>query len=155
MNVTDTHIMIHDAHCHFFSTRFFEALARDKTNLEPEAPANSIPALLGWEPPGTPTELVNLHISAIVESTKPAVAEIPSGSGDGSTALKMNRKVYFKETEGEVDCSVCDREKLGAGDEFIGPAIIEEWNSTTVVHPGQHLGVDAYGNLIISLESVS
>ena len=27
--------MIHDAHCHFFSTRFFEALARDKSNLAP------------------------------------------------------------------------------------------------------------------------
>ena len=38
---------------------------------------------------------------------------------------------------------------------FTGPAIIEEWNSTTIVHPGQHLEVDAYGNLTISQESVS
>jgi len=105
--------------------------------------------------PGTPTELVNLRLSAIVESKKPDMLEILSGSGDGRTALKMNRKVYFKETDGEVDCLIYDREKLGAGDKFAGPAIIEEWNSTTIVHPGQHLEVDTYGNLTISQESVS
>ena len=55
----------------------------------------------------------------------------------------------------KVDCPVYDRERLGAADEFAGPAIIEEWNATTIVHPGQHLEVDAYGNLIITQESAS
>ncbi len=82
MNVTDTHIMIHDAHCHFFSTRFFEALARDKTNLEPEAPANSIPALLGWEPPGTPTELADRWVAELDKHEVTRVALMASVPGD-------------------------------------------------------------------------
>lgn len=100
--------------------------------------------------PGTPTELVNLRLTASVESKKPLMLEIESGSGDGSSALKATRKVYFKNADGEVDCPIYDRGKLGAGDRFEGPAVIEEWNSTIVVNPGQQLHVDAYGNLMIS-----
>ncbi|MFV2044418.1 MAG: hydantoinase/oxoprolinase family protein [Anaerolineales bacterium] len=100
--------------------------------------------------PGTPTELVNLRLTASVESRKPLMLEIESGSGNGSSALKATRKVYFKNADGEVDCPIYDRGKLGAGDRFEGPAVIEEWNSTVVVNPGQQLHVDAYGNLMIS-----
>ena len=105
--------------------------------------------------PGTPTELVNMHLSAVVESSKPAVSKISSGSGDGSAALQASRPVYFRDAGGEVDCPVYERDKLGAGDGFPGPAIIEEWNTTAIVHPGQRLLVDAYGNLIITQESAS
>ena len=34
---------------------------------------------------------------------------------------------------------------------FEGPAIIETKGSTVVVHPGNELNVDDYGNLIISI----
>lgn len=102
--------------------------------------------------PGTPTELVNLRLSAIVESAKPSILEIPRGTGDGGEALKSDRRVYFRDKRDAVACPVYDRERLGAGDAFRGPAIVEEWNTTTIVHPGQRLGVDDYGNLIITEE---
>jgi len=90
-----------------------------------------------------------------VESKKPMVSVVAVGFGDGSAALRASRSVYFKDAAGNVDCAVYDREQLGAGDAFAGPAIIEEWNTTTIVHPGQRLEVDLYGNLIITQESVS
>ena len=102
--------------------------------------------------PGTPTELVNLRLSAIVESGKPSILEIPRGMGDGDEALKGDRRVYFRDERDAVPCPVYDRERLGAGDAFRGPAIVEEWNATAIVHPGQRLGVDDYGNLIITEE---
>ena len=102
--------------------------------------------------PGTPTELVNLRLSAIVESGKPSILEIPRGAGNGEEALKGDRRVYFRDERDAVPCPVYDRERLGAGDAFRGPAIVEEWNTTTIVHPGQRLGVDDYGNLIITEE---
>lgn len=102
--------------------------------------------------PGTPTELVNLRLSAIVESGKPSILEIPRGSGDGGEALKGDRRVCFRDERDAVACPVYDRERLGAGDAFSGPAIVEEWNTTTIVHPGQRLEVDGYGNLIITEE---
>ena len=59
------------------------------------------------------------------------------------------------ESGGEVECPIYEREALGAGDEFSGPAIIEEWNTTTVVYPDQNVAVDTYGNLIITQEGAS
>lgn len=102
--------------------------------------------------PGTPTELVNLRLSAIVESRKPLILEIPRGTGDGGEALEGDRRVYFRDERDAVACPVYDRRRLGAGDALSGPAIVEEWNTTTIVHPGQRLGVDDYGNLIITEE---
>ena len=40
---------------------------------------------------------------------------------------------------------------LLAGNVIAGPALIEEHASTTVVHPGDRLEVDAFGNLVIDI----
>ena len=44
--------------------------------------------------------------------------------------------MYFAESDGYVDCPIYDRYALPAGATFAGPAIVEEFDSTTVVHPG-------------------
>lgn len=57
---------MNDAHCHFFSARFFEALAReDPHGRFAEDPAESIPASLGWDPPGTPEALAAKWIATL------------------------------------------------------------------------------------------
>ena len=43
-------------------------------------------------------------------------------------------------------------DRLGAGDTFSGPAIVEEFGSTVPVHPGFVVRVDEYGNLVIQKE---
>ena len=40
---------------------------------------------------------------------------------------------------------------LTAGNRIAGPALIEEYASTTVVHPGDVLEVDAFGDLVIEI----
>ena len=59
MSSADTRLTIHDAHCHFFSPRFFEALAREKPSLAQRDPAGAVSRALGWEPPGQPAELAD------------------------------------------------------------------------------------------------
>jgi N-methylhydantoinase A len=44
---------------------------------------------------------------------------------------------------------VYQRGSLAAGFRLDGPAVVEEFGSTTVVFPGQHLEVDAHGILIV------
>ena len=44
-----------------------------------------------------------------------------------------------------------DRAALRAGSRIDGPALIEEHASTTVLHPGDRLEVDAFGDLIIEI----
>ena len=44
-----------------------------------------------------------------------------------------------------------DRSELKAGNRIIGPAIVNQYDSTTVVPPGVDAHVDRYGNIIIEV----
>ncbi len=46
------------------------------------------------------------------------------------------------------------REQLGIGAELIGPAIVEQLDSTTVIEPGDRVRVDALGNLEITVRGL-
>ena len=61
------------------------------------------------------------------------------------------RPVYFEEAGEYVETHVFQRNKLLPGATFSGPAIVEQIDTTTVVHPGQLVSVDEFGNLIIAV----
>jgi len=71
----------------------------------------------------------------------------------GAAEPKERRPVYFAEVGAYVDCPIYDRYSLAAGAAFAGPAVVEEFDSTTVVHPGFSVSVDDVGNLIIEREA--
>ena len=55
-------------------------------------------------------------------------------------------------SEGGIhEADIYDGELLDPGMSFDGPAIVETKGSTAVVHPGNELAVDDYGNLVISI----
>lgn len=66
---------------------------------------------------------------------------------------RRRRGVHFAEASGYVDCPIYDRYALAADVRFAGPAIVEEFDSTTVVHPGYSVRVDNHGNLVIEKEA--
>ena len=49
-----------------------------------------------------------------------------------------------------VDTAIYQRGALGPGSAFTGPAVVEQMDATTVVHPGQRVEVDTFGNLLLS-----
>ncbi len=57
------------------------------------------------------------------------------------------RPVWFDGTEYQAD--IYERETLNAGARIAGPAIIEQFDSTTVVPPAMRAEVDAYMNILI------
>ena len=71
----------------------------------------------------------------------------------GRPEPKERRPVYFAEAGDYVDCPIYDRYALAAGAALAGPAVVEEFDSTTVVHPGFALRVDDVGNLVIEREA--
>ena len=75
--------MINDIHCHFFSPRFFEALARDdpQRRFASDAPA-SICRLLGWEPPSSPSALAARWVAELDRHMVDRAALIASVPGD-------------------------------------------------------------------------
>ena len=104
----------------------------------------------GFKADDEPVEFVALRLSAIGVIEKPRSRAVDVGSGDAASAVKGTRLVYFAESDGYVDCPVYDRYRLRAGDEVEGPAIVEEVDSTAVIHPGYRSVVDEYGNLFVT-----
>ena len=100
----------------------------------------------GFSAESEPIECVSLRLTTIGRIAKPPPRSLPHGAPPES---KSRREVYFAETRGYVDCPIYDRYALGARAELAGPAIVEEFDSTTVVHPGYGLYVDDHGNLWI------
>ena len=105
----------------------------------------------GFSVPGEKAEIVSLRGSIIGEMKKPAFEPIAKGTAKPEAgAGRGSRPVYFAST-GFVDTPTFDRALLKAGNRIEGPALIEEHASTTVVHPGDVLEVDAFGDLIIEV----
>jgi N-methylhydantoinase A len=96
-----------------------------------------------------PVELVNVRLTAIGVSPKPQLKALPKGTGDFQAAAKGRRPVWFSETFGFTSCPIIDRYRLCGGDVVPGPVVIEEIDSTTVVHPGFEVQVDGFGNLLL------
>jgi len=104
----------------------------------------------GFRAQDEPVELVNLRLTTVGKIARPNMKKLETTSYDPSPALKGTRPVYFSESNGVTDTSVYDRVKLPAGAQFSGPAIVEEPDCTTVVHPGWSVQVDEFGNLSIT-----
>jgi len=104
----------------------------------------------GFRAQDEPVELVNLRLTTVGKIARPNMKKLEETSSDASSALKGSRPVYFSEANGVTETAVYDRVKLPAGAQFSGPAIVEEPDCTTVVHPAWNVLVDEYGNLSIS-----
>jgi N-methylhydantoinase A len=100
----------------------------------------------GFSAPEEPVEVVSLRLTSVGTIAKPPPRTL---GADGTAEPKEHRPVYFAESAGYVDCPIYDRYALPAGATFPGPAIAEEFDSTTVVHPGYAVLVDEAGNLLI------
>ena len=103
----------------------------------------------GFKAEEEPVEFVALRLSAVGVIPKPQLQKVKRGGDTTTNALKETRPIYFAETDGRVNCPIFNRYKLGSGDEITGPAIIEEVDSTTVIHPGYQTAVDEFGNLFL------
>lgn len=89
-------------------------------------------------------EIVNVCVSGFGVIERPS---IPLLEPKPVANPKATRAVYFNEAF--VETAVYERAALGQGWRIDGPAIVEEFGSTTVVFPGQDLLVDPHGILII------
>jgi N-methylhydantoinase A len=103
----------------------------------------------GYCAPEEPVEWVNLRLTAVGRIAKPPLRQLTTMGGDGNAAQKASRSVYFAERNGYLACPIYDRCRLSAGCVLEGPAIVEELDATTVIHPGYQALVDRHGNLLL------
>jgi N-methylhydantoinase A len=94
-------------------------------------------------------ELVNLRVSGFGLIDRPRLPRLASGE-PVPQVCKATRQVYFDRAFHET--AIYERMSLPAGYRIRGPAVIEEFGSTSVVFPGQTVTVDSFGVLIIRRE---
>jgi N-methylhydantoinase A len=94
-------------------------------------------------------EWVNLRLVAVGPLRRPEIrARKRCEPGGPERARRGARGVCFN--DGFVETPLYDRLRLQPGDCLEGPAIVEEFGSTTVVVPRQVARVDEYGNLVLT-----
>ena len=96
-------------------------------------------------------EIVNIRVVGIGRIEELRWAGLAEGDGDPGAAKTVEREVVFEVgVKAEArPTPFYDRERLRAGDRIEGPAIIEQYDSTTVVPPGLAAEIDGYGNIVI------
>jgi N-methylhydantoinase A len=101
------------------------------------------------EAPGAPLEATNwkIEISCMVPAIE--IGALPAGGA--RDARKSTRPVFFPERGGFVDCPVYDRYRLTQGVTLVGPAVVEERETTVILLPGDSAAVDPHGNLIVDV----
>ncbi len=102
-------------------------------------------------PPDVPVEFINIRVAV---RAPVAGGEIAIGGPRERAAgdpTKGRRPAYFPEAGGFVETTVYDRYRLVAGDDLIGPAVVEEEGSTLVVGPGAAARVAPSGNIVVTL----
>ena len=104
----------------------------------------------GHSAPTMPVEVVTYRLTAVGEVPRPAVETLQAASEPVERARVGSREVFFFDSVEKVaDCPVFARDRLRAGHVIQGPAIVEQFDSTVVIMPGQHSDVDAHGNLVL------
>lgn len=102
----------------------------------------------------SPIQIINIRVAGIGIMPELRWPEQPDAGPDASVALKGSARVWFL-VENEpalLTASIYQRELLKAGNVIEGPAIIEQFDSTTIVPPGMSARVDSTGNLLINIQ---
>jgi len=97
-----------------------------------------------------PVEVTAYRIRAVGSLDKPKEPAVAQGGESAEHALKGSRRALHRESGGEFDWAIYDRDLLQAGNRLHGPAIVEEAAATTLVAPKQELLVDERGNLVLT-----
>lgn len=106
----------------------------------------------GTSAPSEEAEIVSLRATVTGVLNKPRLERIAKGSRvPPASARRGTHSTYFSELGRRVKTPVFARAELRAGNRVEGPALVEEYASTTVVLPGDHLRVDEFGNLTIAV----
>ncbi|HJS49687.1 MAG TPA: hydantoinase/oxoprolinase family protein, partial [Gaiellaceae bacterium] len=98
-------------------------------------------------------EIPNIRVRGIGSMPDLAAPEIEAGGESPDAALRNEGEAWFR-LDGSLEqlpTLYYDRGALRAGNRLVGPAIVTQYDSTTIVPPGIEAGVDRFGNIIIEV----
>jgi N-methylhydantoinase A len=96
-------------------------------------------------------EIVNLRVQAVGRVPSPQLPELAKGNADCRDALIDRRPVIFP--QGTIQTPLYHGEFLTHGAQLDGPAVIVRSDTTILIAPHDHVRVDKFGNLLITVNS--
>jgi N-methylhydantoinase A len=106
--------------------------------------------MFGHNAPEEPVEIVSYRVRGV--GKVPPVA-MPRFKPTGATLKDALRETRHARFDGKaIDCPVYQRDQLDVGLSVPGPAILDQFDCTTVICPGQIARVDEWKNLIVTEE---
>ncbi len=99
--------------------------------------------------PEEPVEVVNMRLGVIGKRTK---LRFPSVAAKGAPTPALHRDVYFADSKKPVRCPLYQRETLSAGARIVGPALVQEHGTTTVLFDQDECAVTPSGELVIKVK---
>ncbi|MBI3000116.1 MAG: hydantoinase/oxoprolinase family protein [Deltaproteobacteria bacterium] len=97
--------------------------------------------------PGQDIEFLTFRVKALVPHAPVQPQILQRGDSDASALVKRRRSCWFDNQE--MDTPVYDGDRLLAGNQLVGPAIVEERTTTVVIPPGFMGEVDEYKNYLL------
>jgi N-methylhydantoinase A len=97
-----------------------------------------------------PVEFVGAHVVARADVGKLEPGKIAATGRSLQSTHKGRREVDYA-LDGIYPADIYDGDKLEPGMQFAGPAVIEMRGTTVLVHPGNRVHMDDYGNIHIHL----
>ncbi len=101
--------------------------------------------------PPVPVEVINWRVVSSGPRPDLRLQVTTRAGGAVETACKGERLAWFPENAGFVPTPVYDRYQLAPGAHFVGPAIVEERESTVIIGPGGECSIDEQYNLVVAL----
>ena len=95
-----------------------------------------------------PVEFVNFRITAIGAMNHIPQPKLPQSGGVDIPATDYRQVVF--DMNGPQRTPVWRREDLLNGHQFVGPAIIDQLDTTSIIYAGQRAKVDEWGNILVS-----
>jgi N-methylhydantoinase A len=106
--------------------------------------------MFGHSAPEEPVEVVSYRVRGL--GLVPPV-KLPRFEREGKTLADARRATRRVRMDGEsIECPVYQREALDVELTLIGPAVLDQFDCTTVLCPGQTARVDEWKNLIVTME---
>ena len=97
-----------------------------------------------------PVEIINIRLTASAKLVKLKLPHRPKGRSLAAEAGGLPSGLVLRGTRGRRPRSMIG-EALKPGHALTGPAIIEQFDSTSILYPGDALRVDEPGNLLVSV----
>ncbi len=97
-------------------------------------------------------EIPNVRVRGVGLQPALEMPESEQGPESPDAALRYEGEAWFR-SDGRLDrvpTRYYDRVSLQAGAQLVGPAIVNQYDSTTVVPPGISARIDRFGNIVIA-----